>query len=137
MNVARSADKTMIADQTDLLVGADVATVGARLGPPLQCRAVGDEVHLAYLGPDGGFVPDGIVLSDGVVVREHPGLRSVPTLHGYWIGQPIERVLARFGKLVEALHRPALLELTFAAWHVCVHEGRVVLATPRTLTRAS
>mgnify|MGYP001384066955 CR=1 FL=1 len=31
---------------TDSLLGADIATVGARLGPPLQCRAVGDEVHL-------------------------------------------------------------------------------------------
>lgn len=127
----------MHVDQTDPLVGADIATVGARLGPPLECRAVGDEVHLAYLGPGDNLVPDGIVLSDGVVVREHSGLRSVPTLHGYFIGQPIERVLARFGKLVEVLHRPALLEMTFAAWRVCVHEGRVVLATPRTLTRAS
>jgi hypothetical protein len=127
MNVARTA-KNMHVDQTDPLVGADIATVGARLGPPLECR---------YLGPGDNLVPDGIVLSDGVVVREHSGLRSVPTLHGYFIGQPIERVLARFGKLVEVLHRPALLEMTFAAWRVCVHEGRVVLATPRTLTRAS
>ena len=122
---------------TDSLLGADIATVGARLGPPLQCRAVGDEVHLAYAGPDGRFVPDGIVLADGVVVRERAALRSPPSIHGYWIGQPIEAVLPCFGALVEVLHHQALQELTFANWRVCVHEGRVVMAAPRTVTRAS
>lgn len=122
---------------SDSLLGADIATVGARLGPPLQCKAVGDEVHLGYAGPDGTYVADGIVLVDGVVVRERPVLRSPPSIHGYWIGKPIERVLDCFGPLVETLHHQALQELTFAAWRVAVHEGRVVMATPRAITRAS
>jgi len=121
----------------DSLLGADVGTVGARLGPPLQCKGVGDEVHLGYSGPDGQYVPDGVVLVDGVVVRARAALRSPPSIHGYWIGQPIERVLSCFGPLLEVVHHLALQELTFAAWRVCVHEGRVVLATPRTITRAS
>lgn len=127
----------MHALSTHSLLGADIATVGARLGPPLQCRAVGDEVHLAYAAPDGGFVADAIVLSDGVVVRERPCRRSPPSIHGYWIGQPIETVLACFGPLLETLHHTALQELTFAAWRVSVHEGRVVMAAPRAVTRAS
>jgi len=121
----------------DSLLGADIATVGARLGPPLHCRAVGDELHLAYVGPDGQHVPDGIVLVDGVVVRARQGLRSLPTIHGYWIGKPIEHVLACFGVLESVTRHLAMEELQFAAWRVCVHEGRVVLALPRTLTRAS
>ncbi len=119
------------------LVGADIGTVGTRLGPPLQCKCVGDEVHLAYAGPDGTYVQDGVVLVDGVVVRERSSLRSPPSIHGYWIGQPIERVLDCFGQLLSVVHHSALRELTFAAWRVCVHEGRVVLALPRAVTRAS
>lgn len=127
----------MPATHIDSLLGADVERVGSRLGPPLDCRVAAGEVQLAYLGPDGHVVPDGIVLADGVVVRERAGLRSIPSLHGYWIGQPIERVFERFGPLHAVARSEALQELTFAAWRVCVHEGRVVLAAPRTLTRAS
>jgi hypothetical protein len=121
----------------DSLLGADIATVGAACGAPLQCKNVGDEVHLAYLGVDGAFVPDAIVLMDGVVVRERGLQRSPPSIHGYWIGQPIERVLPCFGPRVEVVHHPAMQEMTFASWRVCVHEGRVVLALPRVATRAS
>jgi hypothetical protein len=118
-------------------IGADVTAVTARLGPPLTCRELGGEVHLGYGGADGALVPDGIVLADGVVVRERAVLRSPPVMHGYWIGQPIERVLSRFGPLVAATNGPVLQELTFAAWRVCVHEGRVVFAQPALLTAAS
>ena len=81
---------------SDSLLGADIAIVGSRLGPPLHCKVERGEVHLAYAGPGGCTVPDGAVE-----------------------------------------HDPALQELTFAAWRVFVHEGRVVLAQPRTVTRAS
>jgi hypothetical protein len=75
-------------------------------------------------------VPDGVVLVDGVVVREGAVRRSPPSVHGDWIGQPIERVLPCFGEVLAVAHDPALQELTFAAWRVFVHEGRVVLAMP-------
>jgi hypothetical protein len=114
----------------DSLLGADLAIVGARLGPPLHCRVERDEVHLAYAGQDGRCVPDGVVLVDGVVVREGAVRRSPPSVHGDWIGQPIERVLPCFGEVLAVAHDPALQELTFAAWRVFVHEGRVVLAMP-------
>ncbi len=119
------------------LTGADVAAVGARLGPPLACRAVAGEVHLAYLGERGEVVDDGIVLADGVVVRERAVRRSPPSMHGYWIGQPIERALPSFGRLIAVANGPVLQQLTFAAWRVCVHEGRVVFATPAVVTAAS
>ena len=121
----------------DSLLGTDMGTVGLRLGPPLQCRAVGDEVHLAYLGDDGQHVADGIVLVDGVVVRAKPGMHSLPTLHGYFVGREIERVLPYFGTLLEVTRHLCLQELLFPGFCVCVHEGRVVLALPRTVTRAS
>ncbi|HZN41472.1 MAG TPA: hypothetical protein VFD82_21880 [Planctomycetota bacterium] len=116
----------------DSLLGADVAIVAAQLGPPLHCKAVRDEVHLAYVGQDGRCVSDGVVLVDGVVVRVSPVRRSPPSIHGDWIGQPIERVLPCFGEVLAVAHDPALQELTFAAWRVFVHEGRCVLAQPRT-----
>lgn len=122
---------------SDSLLGADITTVGARLGPPLDCREVGEELHLAYLAADGRHVPDGIVLVDGVVVRERPGLHSLPMLQGYWIGQPIERMLPTLGAVQSMTRHLVMDELQFAAFRVCVHEGRIVLAQPRPLTRAS
>jgi hypothetical protein len=121
----------------DSLTGADVAAVVARLGPPLACRVAGGEVHLGYLGERGDVLDDGIVLADGVVVRERAVRRSPPTMHGYWVGQPIERALPRFGPLVALANGPVLQRLTFAAWRVCVHEGRIVFATPAAVTAAS
>jgi hypothetical protein len=122
---------------SDSSIGADITAVMARLGPPLACREVDGEVHLGYLGADGALVPDGVVLADGVVVRERAVLRSPPVMHGYWIGQPIERVLPRFGPVLAVAEGRELQQLTFAAWHVCVHEGRVVFAAPARLTAAS
>src|SRR5262245_18766801 len=119
------------------LLGADLAIVGSQLGPPLHCKVERDEVHLAYVGQDGRCVEDGVVLVDGVVVREGPVRRSPPSAPGDWIGQPIERVLPGFGEVLAVVHGPVLQELTFAAWRVFVHEGRVVLAEPRTVSRAS
>jgi hypothetical protein len=119
------------------LVGLDIGQAAARLGPPLSCAAVGDEVHLGYLGSAGELIPDGLVLVDGVVVRAKAGQRSPPALHGYWIGQPVERLLPNFGAVVATVPGPVLQELVFAAFRVCVHEGRVVLVQPRSLTRAS
>jgi len=121
----------------DSLLGADLAIVGSKLGAPLHCKVERDEVHLAYAGPDGRCVADGVVLVDGVVVREGPVLRSPASSHCDWIGQPIERVLPSFGEVLAVAHAPVLQELTFAAWRVFVHEGRVVLAQPRTESRAS
>jgi hypothetical protein len=118
-------------------IGADVTAVIARLGPPLACREVGGEVHLGYGDASGTMVPDGVVLADGVVVRERAVLRSPPVMHGYWVGQPIERVLPRFGPLLAVESGAVLQQLTFAAWRVCVHEGRVVFARPELLTAAS
>jgi hypothetical protein len=119
------------------LVGADVGMVGARLGPPLRCESVGDEVHLGYGGSDGDLIPDAIVLVDGVVVRERAVRRSPPALHGYWIGQPIERLLATFGLPLRSAGRGVLQRLTFPAVHVFVHEGRVASVAPRAVTAAS
>jgi hypothetical protein len=115
----------------DSLLGADLAIVGSQLGPPLHCKVERDEVHLAYLGQDGRCVEDGVVLVDGVVVRLGSVLRSPPSSPGDWIGQPIERVLPSFGEVLAVAHGPVLQELTFAAWRVFVHEGRVVFAQPR------
>lgn len=115
----------------DSLLGADLAIVAAQLGPPLHCKVVRDEVHLAYAGQDGRCVPDGLVLVDGVVVREGLVRSSPPSSHD-WIGQPIERVLPHFGEILAVAHDPALQELIFAVWRVFVHEGRVALAQPRT-----
>lgn len=122
---------------TTSLVGADVGAVGARLGPPLSCAAVGEEVHLGYGGLDRDLVADAVVLVDGVVLRTRPCRRSPPSLHGYWIGQPIECLLANFGAPVAVVTGMALQELTLPAFQVCVHEGRVVAIGPRSLTRAS
>jgi len=121
----------------DSLTGADIAAVVMRLGPPLGATIAGDELHLAYGGHDGSVAPDGIVLVDGVVVRERDVRRSPPSLHGYWLGQPIERVLGSFGPLVAVRGHPVLQELQFANWRVAVHEGRVVMATPGVVTAAS
>lgn len=123
---------------SDSLVGADMGAVTARLGPPLACEVVADEVHLGYRGADGKELPDGVVLVDGVVVRARAALRSPPALHGFWIGQPVERLLQSFGAPAAITTGVVLQELTFAAFRVCVHEGRVVLVAPRSsLTRAS
>ncbi|MFY9342777.1 MAG: hypothetical protein WAT39_09825 [Planctomycetota bacterium] len=119
------------------LVGADIGAVGASLGPPLRCAAVGEEVHLGYRAVDGSLITDGIVLIDGVVVRTRPTLRSPPSLHGYWVGQPIERLVATFGTPQAMTNEGTLQRLQFAGFDVGVHEGRVVAITPRTLTRAS
>ncbi len=121
----------------DSLTGADVAAVVARLGSPLACTLAGDELRLAYRGADDSVVDDAIVLVDGVVVRERVVRRSPPTLHGYWLGQPIERVQGCFGPLVALRAHPVLQELQFANWRVAVHEGRVVMATPGVVTAAS
>lgn len=119
------------------LVGTDVGFAASRLGPPLACVVCGDEVHLGYLGLDGRLIADGVVLVDGVVVRARAKLRSPPSLHAYWIGQPIERLLQNFGPVLAVENSAVLQEFTFAAFRVCVHEGRVVLVAPRSLTRAS
>jgi hypothetical protein len=116
---------------SDSLVGADMGVVTARLGPPLACAVVGEEVHLGYRGAEGTELADGVVLVDGVVVRARAALRSPPALHGYWIGQPVERLLASFGAPTAVATSALLQELTFAAFRVCVHEGRVVLVSPR------
>jgi len=121
----------------DSLVGADVAAVVARLGSPLRCRIAGDELHLAFVGPGGDEIADAIVLVDGVVVQERDARRSPPSLHGYWLGQPIERVLSCFGPLVAVRGHPVLQELQFANWRIAVHEGRVVQATPGVVNAAS
>ena len=60
-----------------------------------------------------------------------------PRLHGYWLGQPIERVLPGFGELIAVRGHPVLQELQFTNWRVAVHEGRVVMATPGVLSVAS
>jgi hypothetical protein len=46
-------------------------------------------------------------------------------------------VLPRFGPLLGAVHGRGLQQLSFATWHVCVHEGRVVFARPAAVTAAS
>ena len=115
----------------DSLLGADLAIVAAQLGPPLHCRVVRGEVHLAYAGPDGRCLPDGVVLVDGVVVRVSPVRSSPPSSHGDWIGQPIERVLPCLGEVIAVAPDPVLQQLTFAAFSVVVHEGLVVSAQPR------
>ena len=122
---------------SDSLTGTDVAAVAARLGPPLDCREANGEVHLAYEDGDGALVHDAVVLADGVVVRARPARRSPPSMHAYWIGQPIERALPRFGALLAVVDRGALTELAFPGWRVCVHEGRVVFAAPAAATAAS
>ncbi|MBL8754307.1 MAG: hypothetical protein JNK15_13475 [Planctomycetes bacterium] len=127
----------MIVASSHSLLGIDVGQAAARLGPPMSCVVVGDEVHLGYLGESGELVPDGVVLVDGVVVRARRVRRSPPALHAYWIGQPIERLLSNFGPVLASVPGAVLQELTFAAFRVCVHEGRVVLVAPRSLTRAS
>lgn len=127
---------TIVRDAGSLL-GADVAAVVAELGPPLACRADGAELHLAFAGEDGEILPDAVVLSDGVVVGHRPARRSPPSLHGYWLGQPIERVLSVFLPLLEVRRHGVLQELQFAQWRVAVYDGRVVLAVPGAVRAAS
>lgn len=112
------------------LLGADVATVVAALDPPLGCRVLGAELHLAFVGDDEEILPDAVVLSDGVVVRQRRARRSPPSLHGYWLGQPIERVLPVFLPLLEVRRHGVLQELRFAQWRVAVYDGRIVVAVP-------
>jgi hypothetical protein len=80
-----------------------------------------------------------VVLVDGVVVRTSPSLppRPVASCDEVWLGQPIERVLPCFGRLLSVLTTSALVELTFAATILQVHEGRVVHISARPVTAAS
>jgi hypothetical protein len=117
--------------EPNTLVGTDIGQAAARLGAPQSCVTIDEEVHLGYLDDRGALVPDGIVLVDGVVVRAKLLRHSPPMLHAFWIGQPIERLLQKFGPVLATQPGPVLQTIEFAALRVSVHEGRVVLAEPR------
>lgn len=115
------------------LMGADVAAVCARLGPPLGCRHVDGVLRLTYADRDGEALDGAVQLADGVVVRvAADACRSGAVGRGARLaGGPVEDLPARFGAPRRAAWLGDSVCYEFDGAVVVAHGGVVAYAALR------